>query len=103
MDILIKDEVLPNLDFSYFDTCVDYIKGKLITKIRNEKDDRCTKLLGVIHTNIFGPFIHPTMRGHKYFITFINDYSCYSFVEFLHEKSDSLKAFKAFKAKVELQ
>ena len=43
------------------------------------------------------------MDGHKFFITFINDYSSYGFVNLIREKSESLEAFKAFKAKVELQ
>ena len=43
------------------------------------------------------------MGGYKYFITFINVYSRYGFFELILEKSDSLEAFKAFKAKFELQ
>ena len=97
---LIKDEILSNLDFSNFDICVDYIKGKLTTNIRNAKADRCTKLLKVIHTNICVSFTPPTMGGHKYFI---DDHSRYGFIELIREKSDSLEAFKAFKGKVELQ
>ena len=69
-------------------------------KIRNVKTDRCTELLGVIHTYIYGSFTPSAMGGHKYFITFINDYSHYGFVKFIHEKSESLESFKA---KVELQ
>ena len=103
MEKLIKDEILPHLDFSNFGTCVDYIKGKLIAKVRNAKIDRCTELLRVIHTNICGTFTPLTMGGYKYFITFINDYSRYGFIELIREKSESLEAFKAFKAKVELQ
>ena len=100
MKRLIKDEILPYLDFSYFNTCVDCIKGKLTAKVRNVKVDRCTELLRVIHTNICGSFTSLSMGGHKYCITFIDDYSCYGFVELIHEKSDSLKAFKT---KVKLQ
>ena len=103
MKKLIKDEILPDLDFSYFDTCVDCIKGKLTTKVRNAKIDRCIELLGVIHTDIFGPFTHLTIGGYKYFISFIDDYSRYGFVELIREKSESLEAFKAFKAKFKLQ
>ena len=55
----------------------------------------------VIHTYICGPFT-PTVGGYKYFITFIDDYSRYGFVELIREKFDSLEAFKVFKAKVEL-
>ena len=56
-----------------------------------------------------GLFIHifvfttPAMGGHKYFITFIDDYSHCGFFELISEKFDFLEAFKAFKAKVELQ
>ena len=100
MERLIKDEILSGLDFSYFDTCVDFIKGKLTTKIRNVKANKCTKLLGVIHTDFCGSFTPNAMGGHIYFIMFIDDYSRYGFVELISEKPDSLKAFKA---KVELQ
>ena len=103
MERLIKDEILSYLDFLDFDTCVDYIKGNLTAKVKNVKIDRCIKLFGVIHTNIYGPFTPPAMGGHKYFITFIDDYSCYDFFELIRDKSGSLEAFKAFKAKVELQ
>ena len=96
---LIKDEILSYLDFLDFDTFVDCIKGKLTAKIKNAKANRCTELLRVIHTYICGSFTPPAMGGHKYFITFIDDYSCYGFVELIHEKSNSLDAFKA---KVEL-
>ena len=97
---LIKDKILLDLDFTDFDTCVDCIKGKLITKMRNAKVNRCIELLRIIHTDICGSFTPPAMSGHKYFITFIDDYSRYGFVQLIHEKFDYLEAFKA---KVELQ
>ena len=100
MGRLIKDEILPDLDFSYFNTCVDCIKGKLTDKVRNAKVDRCTKLLGVSHADICGSFTLPATGGHKYFITFINDYSRYDFVELIREKS---KFLEALKVKVEPQ
>ena len=40
MERLIKDEILLDLDFSDFDTCVDCIKDKLTTKVWNAKIDR---------------------------------------------------------------
>ena len=66
MERLIKDGILPDLDFSNFDTCVDFIKGKLTTKIRNSKVDRCTEFLGVDHTHICGPFTPPAMGDKNY-------------------------------------
>ena len=100
MERLIKDEILPNPDFSNFVTCVDRIKGKLTTKVRNAKTYRCIELLRDIHTDICWSFTSPTMGGYKYFITFIDDYSRCVFVELIREKPNSLEAFKE---KVELQ
>ena len=71
-------------------SCVDCIKGELIAKIRNVKAERCAELLGVINIDSCGPFTLPTMGDHKYFITFIDDYSRYGFFELIHEKSESL-------------
>ena len=57
----------------------------------------------MIHIDICGPLTPTALGGYKYFITFIDYFSRYGYVELIHEKSDSLNVFKAFKAKVELQ
>ena len=87
MERLIKYEILSNLDLSYFDICVDCIKGKLTAKVMNAKIDKCTKFIGVIHTDICRSFTSLAMGGYKYFITFIDYYSRYGFVELICEKS----------------
>ena len=43
------------------------------------------------------------LLGKKYFIIFIDDYSRYMYVYFLHNKYEAFDAFKVFKAKVENQ
>ena len=53
---------------------------------------RCTDLLEVIHRS----FIPLVIGGHKYFIKLIDAHSCYGFVKFIRENSDSLKAFNFF-------
>ena len=65
MKRFIKDEILPDLVFSDFDTYVDCIKGKMTAKVRNAKIHRCIELLGVIHTDICGSFTLPIMGGYK--------------------------------------
>ena len=103
MERLVKYDILQDLQFSDFNTCVDYIKGKLTTKVRKSELNRCTNLLDLIHIDICGPFTFLAMGGFKYFITFIDDFSHYGHVDLIREKSDSLEAFKAFKARVELE
>jgi len=41
-----------------------------------------------------GPITPATMGGHKYFITFIDDFFRFGWIELLQEKSSSLDAFK---------
>ncbi|RVW40751.1 Retrovirus-related Pol polyprotein from transposon TNT 1-94 [Vitis vinifera] len=103
LERLVRDGVLSNLDFSDFETCVVCLKGKMAAKTGKEKIDRCGGTLDLIHTDICGPLTPTTLGGYKYFITFIDDFSRYGYVELIHEKSDPLNVFKAFKAKVELQ
>ncbi|KAH9697754.1 Integrase catalytic domain-containing protein [Citrus sinensis] len=103
MERLIKDDILHNLDFFDFSTCVDCIKGKLTVKTRKERTWRSQQVLELVHTDICGPLTPIAVGGYKYFITFIDDFSRYGHVELLAEKSESLSAFQAFKANVELQ
>ncbi|GJS83629.1 putative RNA-directed DNA polymerase [Tanacetum coccineum] len=101
MQRLIKEGILHHLDFSDFNQCVECIKGKFVKTIK-KGSTRSKHLLEIIHTDICGPFIND-IGGHKYFITFIDDYSRYTYVYLIKEKSESLDVFKIFKAEVENQ
>jgi hypothetical protein len=57
----------------------------------------------MIHIGICGLIIPPVLGNYRYFITFIDDYSRYSHFQVIRKKSESLEAFKVFKATVELQ
>jgi len=52
---LVKNEILPNLDFTDLNVCVDCIKGKQ-TKHTKKGATRSNQLLEIIHTDICGPF-----------------------------------------------
>ena len=41
MERLMKNGILPNLDFSDLLTCVECVKGKLTSKVRKDKKARC--------------------------------------------------------------
>ena len=55
MERLIKNEILPDLDFTNLNICVDCIKGKQ-TKHTKKGATRSTQLLEIVHTKICGPF-----------------------------------------------
>ena len=76
MERLIKDEILTSLAFFYFTSCVECIKGKY-TKVKKNGASRAIELLECIHSNIWGPYSIPTINEHKYFISFIDDFSMF--------------------------
>ncbi|KAG9454135.1 hypothetical protein H6P81_007039 [Aristolochia fimbriata] len=54
--------------------------------------------LELVHTNIAGPFEVTSLGGNRYYLTFIDDFSRYTWVYFLKEKSEALNKLKEFKA-----
>jgi len=100
---LIKEGILHDLDSFDFDTCVDCVKGKLTTKVRNTGANKSDNVLELIHTDICGPITPTSTGGYRYFITFIDDYSRFGWIDLLQEKLSSLDAFKSFKAAIELK
>jgi GAG-pre-integrase domain len=100
MQRLIKNEILPILDFYNFDKYIECVKEKFIKK--NKKGAiQSEGLLKIIHTDICGLFLTPNLNGHKSFIIFIDDYSHYDYVYLISEKSEVLDKFNIFKAEVE--
>ncbi len=43
----------------------------------------------------------PTLEGYRYFITFMDDFSCYTHIGFCKSKDEALAVFKAWKAQAE--
>jgi len=96
----VSNGILESIDFTNFDVCVECIKGKQ-TKAKRLGAYRASDVLELIHTDICGQFPTPSWNGQQYFISFIDDYSRYSYLFLIHEKSQSLDVFKSFKAEVE--
>ena len=83
LERLVRDGVLSNIDFSDLETCVVCLKGKVTAKTRKEKIDRCGSILDLIHTDICGPLTPTALGCYKYFITFIDDFSRFGYVELI--------------------
>jgi hypothetical protein len=99
---LVKESILPPLEFSDLDQCVDCIKVKYV-KQSKKGAKRSTGLLEIIHTDNCGPFHVMSVDGFDSFITFTDDYSRYGYIYPIKEKSEALDKFKIFKAEVENQ
>ncbi|MCH81099.1 retrovirus-related Pol polyprotein from transposon TNT 1-94, partial [Trifolium medium] len=62
-----------------------------------------TKPFEVIHTDLWGPAPFDSYYGYRYYITFVDTYTKYTWIYFLKQKSDALQAFKQFLALVQNQ
>jgi hypothetical protein len=59
--------------------------------------------LDLIHSDLMGAFPHPSIGKAKHMLTFLDDYSRYTWVFFLGYKFEVFEHLKEFKALVETQ
>jgi len=50
----------------------------------------------LIHVDIWGPYSIPSIHGHKYFLTIVDDYSRHTWIFSLKQKSEVVKVLKNF-------
>ena len=59
---------------------------------------RASKPLQLVHSDVHGPVKVSTHQGYRYWVTFIDDFSCFKAVYLLKQKSETFAALKQFKA-----
>lgn len=82
------------IDFSK-NFCEACISGKM-SKLPFGKRTRSNKLLEIIHTDVCGPINPESFEGHKYFLTFIDDYSGFTVTYLIKQKSEVFSKFKEY-------
>ena len=65
------------------------------------KESRASSILGMIHSDINGPIPTTSMNGTRYILTFIDDFSRYTWVFFIKKKSEVLEKLIELKALIE--
>jgi transposase InsO family protein len=65
--------------------------------------ERAKDLLGIIHTDVCGPFRTIARDGARFFITFTDDFSRYGYVYLMKHKHEAFEMFKLFQSEVENQ
>jgi hypothetical protein len=58
-------------------------------------------ILELVHSDVFGPVIVPSLGGSLYYVSFIDDFSRKTWIYFLRMKSEVFEKFKEFKSLVE--
>ena len=64
-------------------------------------ESRATGILDLIHSDVSGCMSHPSLRGHEYYVLFIDDFSRKTWIYFMKTKDVVFANFQGFKALVE--
>ena len=94
--------IIPNVRLDDFEKCESCSQAK-ITKTPHKSIERKSKPLDLIHSDICEFDGALTRNGKRYFITFIDDYSNYTYVYLMRHKSEALDIFKDFTTEIENQ
>ncbi|GJU55698.1 retrotransposon protein, putative, ty1-copia subclass [Tanacetum coccineum] len=97
------DGLLNSTDLRAFEKCVPCMSGKMARKPYTHQVERAKDLLGLIHTDVCGPFKIVSRQGASYFVTFTDDFSRYGYVYLLKHKHEVFETFKVFQKEVENQ
>ncbi|GJX04120.1 retrotransposon protein, putative, ty1-copia subclass [Tanacetum coccineum] len=97
------DGLLNSTDLRAFEKCVPCMSGKMARKPYTHQVERAKDLLGLIHTDVCGPFKIMSRQGANYFVTFTDDFSRYDYVYLLKHKHEVFETFKVFQKDVENQ
>ena len=60
-------------------------------------------ILELVHNDVFGPVLVPSLGGSRYYVSFIDYFSRMAWIYFLKKKSEVFKRFLEFKSLVENQ
>ncbi|GJQ98073.1 retrotransposon protein, putative, ty1-copia subclass [Tanacetum coccineum] len=97
------DGLLNSTNIKSFEKCVTCMFGKMARKPYSHKVERAKDLLGLIHTDVCGPFKIMSRQGAYYFVTFTDDFSRYGYVYLLKHKHEVFETIKVFQKEVENQ
>ncbi|KAK2455989.1 putative mitochondrial protein [Trifolium repens] len=94
--------LIPKLNFNDINKC-EFCSQAKITKSSHKSVIRKTELMELIHSDICELDGTLTRNNKRYFITFIDDYSDYTIVYLMKNKSDAFDMFKMFVNEIENQ
>ena len=81
------------------DTCETCAMGKQASRpVPKKVENKATKALELVYSDILGPFDVASLSGSKYATTFIDEYTKYAVVKYMSNKSQVLDKFKEYVA-----
>ena len=92
---------LPTINFSKGECSSYSVDMHLEEKYDKGKSWRASVVLELVQIFLVGPFIVASVSKGHYILTFIDDFSCYTWVHILDHKNEVFDKFLAFKSHVE--
>jgi hypothetical protein len=88
---------LTNVTFKKDRVCSACVAGKQLGKSHPAKSViSTTRLLEILHLDIFGPSTYDTLGGRRYGLVIVDNYSRYTWVFLLKSKDETYKYFSKF-------
>jgi transposase InsO family protein len=88
---------LTNVTFEKDRPCVACQAGKQVGSAHHNKNVMTTsRPLELLHMDLFGPVAYLNIGGSKYGLVIVNDFSCFTWVFFLQDKSETQGTLKRF-------
>jgi len=88
---------LKDVTFEKDKLCSACLAGKQVGNTHQKKSIMSTcKAFVLLHMDLFGPTIYTCIGGNKYGFVIVDDFTRYTWVFFLSDKSDAFATFKSF-------
>jgi len=87
----------PELHKEHCDTCI-YVCATHQPVLKVRVSEQASHFGDKIHTDIWGPAPMSMRRGHRFFITFMDDTTHHTITFLLTHKGDALNAYHSFEA-----
>nr|GEW88596.1 hypothetical protein [Tanacetum cinerariifolium] len=97
------DGLVNSTDTKSFEKYVSCMSRKMARKPYSHQVEMAKYLLGLLYTDVCGPFRTVSRQGASYFVTFTDDFSRYGYVYLLKHKHKVFETLKVFQKEVENQ
>jgi transposase InsO family protein len=88
---------LTNIVFKKHRPCEACQAGKQVGAPHHAKNIMTTtRSLKILHMELFGPIAYISIGGNKYGLVIVDDYSRFTWIFFLHDKSETQEVLKKF-------
>ena len=94
---------MPPIKLIHDGVCKGCALGKNVRKPYSSSSRRSKGILNLIHSDLCGPMTTPSLGGCLYYVIFIDDFSCKTWIYFVKAKNETFAKFQEFKTFIEKQ